>query len=225
MPNREPPGPKNSLPDPPSPAAPPADFELAEDALSLLDLDPKAAQAPEAAPGSKVVASTRHAGTVPQPIIASELLPIGAGSDAGQAQSAKRRLRAWVAGAAAVASSALAVAHFGLWPHLGLADGGHRPRDVQPTSRIADLLPKAPRTSQPTAPQLLSQVHAPQPVALPAPIVTPLTLATVDALDGASLAALGPKPGPNEPEALDLWAWAQCRRVLAMGDASARPAL
>lgn len=237
MSSSEPPGPKRSEQDP-RPAAPP-ELELADGALDLLDLSALPPPQPPQQQASPESPPQRHQGTLPmqEDVIESTLLPAsgdtGTRSHTRQATNPRRTpwaLKATVIGVALVGST------FALWQQLRGQAPGHAINDsaaerAEQLHHIAQLLPKTAvgadhdptKTPQPV-PQPLAHTGAPVPVPLPQAHITQATWANVDGLDDASLRAVSKPEHPSDQEA-DLWAWAQCRRYLAMGDADARPAL
>ncbi len=227
MSTHEPPGPKPPPHAPDDPGAPQVDFELADDALELLDLT----AAPKA-PGPTQEGQQRHKGTIEteQPLIASELVTNEANGhyDAAHGLTAAKRKKRIVAFGALGAVAALALVAF-MWSS---ARPSHGPTEADSKkaalSHIVDLLPKAPLTSLPAVPQPLSHTGAPEPVTLPEASITAATWSNIDTLDGASLAAVpeaSAHKSPGDHDAADLHAWAQVRRLLAMNDERARPAL
>lgn len=217
MPTREPPGRPAAPPTPP--AAPDADFELADGAIDLLDLAPQNA-------GPHAPQSDQPTAQIQQPIIASELVqPDHSEGPAAKARP-RRKARAFaLGGAAALVGLCAGLMQMRLWPFS--ADTAQQAaQGRQAHIDITALLPK-PAATMPTAPPLTAVIpsQAAQPLTLPAPVLTALTLAAVDNLDGQSLMALGQQVPSTDDEAADLWAWAQVRRLAAMGDGQARPLL
>lgn len=229
MPTQKPPGPTPHAPEPHAPGASPADFELADDAFDLLDLG--------TASGSSETPTSRSPHAAPRTtgeVVPSELLaaaPQEPDAPKGGRSWLLRRgprpgRRTWALGALACAAVLACVTGLmrGPWvapSELPGSDGGsnNAARD-----RIAELLPRAPRAASEMILQPLDLTGAPEPRPLPQPSLATATWANVDGLDGPSLATV-PRAPTQEASAYDLWAWAQCRRLLAMNDAEAKPAL
>lgn len=240
----EPPGPKPPDHGPRAPTPPQAELELADDALDLLDLTAPHKAAPTA-PQQAGEAAQRHLGTVPvqTEVIASTLLPVDQAGQRGQTDRGNRRTEAGVratglqmfkrplraVGGLGAAALLAAVVWRGVGPK-GAADTEGPAHKAAQLQHIAQLLPKTALGPDSTAAgvqaaaQPLPHTGAPEPMPLPEAHTTQATWATIDTLDHASLAAVE-KPARQSDEATDLWAWAQCRRVLFMGDVEAKPAL